>query len=102
MENIIFYRIICASFLIILVLCIIGGIIRKDVNHIGDILAENQQKLSRQIDRKYNDSKENSKWLSSYERGRIDDIILALTTLGNEKLISYTEEINFLLKIRNW
>lgn len=96
MEDTIFYAIIVASFSIILILCIIGGTIRKDIKHVGDMLAENQIELAKVID------EENSKWLSSYERGRIDDIILALRTLGNEKLISYTEEINFLLKIRNW
>lgn len=92
-------------FTLCLVLIAIGltcAIIRRDIKKNVNIIAENQQKLSRQIDRKYNESKESSKWLSSYERGRIDDIILALRTLGNEKLISYTEEINFLLKIRNW
>lgn len=88
--------------LILIALGAIGATIRKDIKQNVDILAENQQKLSRQIDRKYNESKENSKRLSSYERGRIDDIVLALRTLGNEKLISYTEEINFLCKIRNW
>lgn len=101
MENTIFYEIICASFLIILVSCIIGGTIRKDIKQNIDIIADNQQKLSRQID-KHNKRKESFKSLSSYERGRIDDIILALRTLGDEKLISYTEEIDFLLKIRNW
>lgn len=91
-------------FTLCLVLLVIGltcAIIRKDIKKNADILAENQQTLSRQIDIN-NERKENSKSLSSYERGRIDDIILALKTLGDEKLISYTEEINFLLKIRNW
>ena len=90
---------------ICLILIALGGIcaaIGKDIKQNASIIAENQQKLSRQIDRKYNEFKESSKLLSSYERGRIDDIILALRTLGNEKCISYTEEINFLLKIRNW
>lgn len=91
-------------FTLCLVLLVIGltcAIIRKDIKKNADILAENQQTLSRQIDIN-NERKESSKWLSSYERGRIDDIILALRTLESEKLISYTEEINFLLKIRNW
>ena len=40
--------------------------------------------------------------LTAADRGKIDEIIMALTTLGEEKMISYTEEIDFLLKLRNY
>ena len=46
-------------------------------------------------------SKKNKVLLTAADRGKIDEIILALGTLGNEKMISYTEEIEFLLKLRN-
>lgn len=39
--------------------------------------------------------------LTASDRGKIDEIIMALTTLGEEKMISYTEEIELLLKLRN-
>lgn len=39
--------------------------------------------------------------LTAADRGKIDEIIMALTTLGEEKMINYTEEIEFLLKLRN-
>ena len=39
--------------------------------------------------------------LTAADRGKIDEIIMALNTLGEEKMISYTEEIEFLLKLRN-
>ncbi len=97
--NMLFNIILCLILIVIVMIC---AIIRKDIKQNVDIIAENQQKLSRQIDRKYNECKENVKSLSSYERGRIDNIILALRTLEEEKLISYTEEINFLFKIRTW
>lgn len=96
--NILLNLIMLGICLILIVLGMICATIRKDIKQNADIIAGNQQKLSRQIDER----KESFKSLSSYERGRIDDIILALRTLGDEKLISYTEEINFLLKIRNW
>lgn len=100
--NILLSMIMFTLCLVLIAIVLIGAIIRKDIKQNVDIIAENQQKLSRQIDRTYNRSKESSRYLSSYERGRIDDIILALRTLGNEKFISYTEEINLLFKIRNW
>ena len=40
--------------------------------------------------------------LTAADRGKIDEIIMALTTLGEEKMISYTEEIEFLLKLKNF
>lgn len=40
--------------------------------------------------------------LTASDRGKIDEIIMALTTLGEEKMISYTEEIELLLKLRKW
>ena len=38
--------------------------------------------------------------MSAADRGTIDEIIFALKTLGNEKMISYEKEIKFLNKIR--
>lgn len=38
--------------------------------------------------------------MSAADRGTIDEIIFALKTLGNEKMISYAKEIKFLNKIR--
>lgn len=46
-------------------------------------------------------SKKNKVLLTASDRGKIDEIIMGLTTLGEEKMISYTEEIEFLLKLRN-
>ena len=40
--------------------------------------------------------------LTAADRGKIDEIILALNTLGEEKMISYSEEIELLLKLRNF
>lgn len=40
--------------------------------------------------------------LTAADRGKIDEIIMALTTLGEEKMINYDEEINFLNNIRKW
>lgn len=40
--------------------------------------------------------------LTAADRGKIDEIVMALTTLGEEKMISYTEEIEFLMKLRNY
>jgi len=39
--------------------------------------------------------------LTAADRGKIDEIIMALNTLGEEKMINYDEEIKFLLKLRN-
>lgn len=52
--------------------------------------------------------KEGAEWSDSHpkrlfnaeNRGTIDEIIMALTTLGEEKMISYTKEIDFLKRIR--
>lgn len=38
--------------------------------------------------------------LTARDRGYIDEIIMALTNYGNEKMISYHEEIEFLKRIR--
>lgn len=38
--------------------------------------------------------------LSAADRGIIDEIIFALNSLGDEKMISYHKEIEFLNKIR--
>lgn len=96
MENIIFYEIICASFLIILVLWIICGIILNYITRVADVLADNQQELSRQID----SIKTNNIQLSDYERIAINNIIAALVRLEEEKFISYKTEIHLLNKIK--
>lgn len=95
MENIIFYEIICASFLIILVLCIIGGIILNYITRVGDVLADNQQKLSRQI----SSIKINNMQLSTYDCIAINNTIAALKRLEEEKFVSYKKEISLLNKI---
>ena len=38
--------------------------------------------------------------MSASDRGIIDEIILALNTLGNEKCISYNKEINWLNELK--
>lgn len=45
---------------------------------------------------------ENHKLLTTSDRGTIDEIITALRSLGNEKMISYTKEIELLLKLKNF
>lgn len=45
-------------------------------------------------------NKKNEVLLTASDRGKIDEIILALTTLGDEKMINYDEEIDFLNEIR--
>ena len=45
-------------------------------------------------------NKKNKVLLTASDRGKIDEIILALTTLGQEKMINYDEEIDFLNNIR--
>ena len=38
--------------------------------------------------------------MSAADRGIVDEIILALNTLGNEKMISYDKEIEWLIKLK--
>ena len=38
--------------------------------------------------------------MSAADRGIVDEIILALNTLGEEKMISYSKEINWLKELR--
>jgi hypothetical protein len=38
--------------------------------------------------------------MSAADRGVVDEIILALNTLGNEKKISYYKEIEWLIKLK--
>ena len=38
--------------------------------------------------------------MSAADRGVVDEIILALNTLGEEKKISYDKEIEWLIKLR--
>lgn len=40
--------------------------------------------------------------MSARDRGRIDEIIKALKFLEEDKMICYTDEIEFLKKIRSW
>lgn len=45
-------------------------------------------------------NKKNKTLLTASDRGKIDEIIMALNTLGKEKMINYDEEIDFLNNIR--
>lgn len=38
--------------------------------------------------------------MSAADRGIVDEIILALNTLGEEKMISYHKEIEWLIKLK--
>ena len=38
--------------------------------------------------------------MSAADRGIVDEIIFALNTLGEEKMISYSKEINWLNELR--
>ena len=38
--------------------------------------------------------------MSAADRGVVDEIILALNTLGKEKMISYDKEIEWLIKLK--
>ena len=38
--------------------------------------------------------------MSAADRGIVDEIILALNTLGEDKMISYNKEINWLKELR--
>ena len=38
--------------------------------------------------------------ISAADRGVVDEIILALNTLGEEKMISYDKEIEWLIKLK--
>ena len=38
--------------------------------------------------------------MSAADRGVVDEIILALNTLGEEKMISYDKEIEWLIKLK--
>ncbi len=38
--------------------------------------------------------------MSAADRGIVDEIILALNTLGEEKMISYDKEIEWLIKLK--
>ena len=66
----------------------------KSNNRISDKL----DYLQVTVDKVLGDKK---KLLTASDRGKIDDIIFALRSLGNEKMISYTEEIELLLKLKN-
>lgn len=44
----------------------------------------------------------NTHTLSARDRGRIDEIIKALRFLEDDKMICYSDEIEFLNKIREW
>jgi hypothetical protein len=38
--------------------------------------------------------------MSAADRGIVDEIILAINTLGEEKMISYDKEIEWLIKLK--
>ena len=38
--------------------------------------------------------------MSAADRGVVDEIILALSILGEEKMVSYDKEIEWLIKLR--
>lgn len=40
--------------------------------------------------------------LSAGDRGRIDEIIKALEALEQDKMLCYSDEIDFLKRIRQW
>lgn len=46
------------------------------------------------------DSLKEETMLTASDRGTVDEIIFALETLGDEKMISYDKEIDFLKRIR--
>lgn len=60
-------------------------------------LLEDYKLVSYDIDKIRNNKKI---LLTAADRGKIDEIIMALTTLGEEKMINYNEEIDFLNNIR--
>lgn len=67
--------------------------------------AENDERIINRLDNISYDldkilNKKNKALLTAADRGKIDEIILALTTLGDEKMINYDEEIDFLNGIR--
>lgn len=64
-----------------------------------DRIIDRLDDISYDIDKILNNKKIS---LTAADRGKIDEIVMALNTLGEEKMISYTEEIEFLLKLRNY
>lgn len=60
-------------------------------------LLEDYKLVSYDIDKIRNNKKI---LLTAADRGKIDEIIMALTTLGQEKMINYNKEIDFLNNIR--
>lgn len=55
--------------------------------------------ISYNLDKVLNDK---GKLLTASDRGKIDEIIMALENYGEEKLINYKEEIDFLTSIKSW
>lgn len=55
--------------------------------------------ISYDLDKVLNTKK---KLLTAADRGKIDEIILALENYEEEKLINYKEEIDFLTDIKSW
>lgn len=94
--NILLNLIMLGICLILIVLGMICAVIRKDIKQNADIIAENQQKVYRQI----TNIKTNSTPISDYERITINNIISALKRLETEKFVSYKAEICFLSKIK--
>lgn len=55
--------------------------------------------ISYDLDKVFSDKK---KLLTAADRGKIDEIIMALENYEEEKMINYKEEIDFLKNIRKW
>ena len=82
--------------LVLIAIWLTCAIIRRDIKKNADIIAENQQKLSRQI----SSIKTKNIDISDYERIIINNIIATLVKLEEAKCISYKTEIYFLNKIK--
>lgn len=95
MENIIFYEIICTLLLIIVTLYVIAKKICKIIVSIAEVLADNQQEVSKQID----SIKINNIQLSTYDCIAINNTIAALTRIEEKDCMSYKQEISLLNKI---
>ena len=46
------------------------------------------------------ENKKRDELISAADRGVVNEIILALNTLGEEKMISYDKEIEWLIKLK--
>lgn len=64
-----------------------------------DRIIDRLDNISYDLDKILNHKK---KLLTAADRGKIDEIIMALENYGEEKLINYKEEIDFLNGIKSW